>query len=442
MEPFNVGMSRRTLLRGFGGLAGLGALTACGGGTSSGGASGSGDSGHLRVSVWGGEGEEEAYGARLGVVTEQYSDITTKLEVYPNDAYAQKVQTIISGGSGLDLMQVAEEVHVYSSKNQLLPLDELLDEAGIDLDALVGRTRADIYRYEGQTYAIPDRSGSIILFYNRAHFDAAGVDHPTADWTWDDLVAAATELTDPGAGRWGFGGVTSYHQWWSFVYQNGGRILDEEGRPTVNSDAAVEALQFCGDLALRLGIAPTAEQLANFAGGEASGTTLFAAGNASMNLSGFWNVPGLLEGGEIDFDVAPIWRGPTGIQAVAPYGSAFAIPRNSKNQRAAFSALQVLSSPAGQEYYAVTGGDVPANLEVQNGETFLQPAWADRPVNIGAFAESSEFIIDMPYIPEWNQMQDAMTNGLADFWLGRIDAREALDNIQGQLESIITPANG
>lgn len=37
------------------------------------------------------------------------------------------------------------------------------------------------------------------LQYNKDLFDAAGVEYPTAKWTWDDLRAAAEKLTGKNA---------------------------------------------------------------------------------------------------------------------------------------------------------------------------------------------------------------------------------------------------
>ena len=77
-----------------------------------------------------------------------------------------------------------------------------------------------------RSYAIPDRSGAMILYYNKDLFDAAGVEYPTAAWTQEDAEAAMEKLTVPGE-QWGFSGAGWWAQWWSFAYQNGGQIIDD-----------------------------------------------------------------------------------------------------------------------------------------------------------------------------------------------------------------------
>lgn len=53
----------------------------------------------------------------------------------------------------------------------------------------------DSYRWDGGTWALPLATSGILLGYDRAAFDAAELDYPTADWTFDQFVAAAHALT-------------------------------------------------------------------------------------------------------------------------------------------------------------------------------------------------------------------------------------------------------
>ena len=87
----------------------------------------------------------------------------------------------------------------------IAPLDDLIDAAGYDLSqhypaTITGAT------LNGQIYGIPELAhpGRTGLFYNKTLFDEAGVDYPDDTWTYDDLLAAAIELTNPDELRWGF----------------------------------------------------------------------------------------------------------------------------------------------------------------------------------------------------------------------------------------------
>src|SRR5690625_3295637 len=98
------------------------------------------DPSHTRfvMTVWGGEPDREAYQARVDLAQEQFPEYEIVLQLIPDANYAQKVQTMISSDTGPDIMQVAEDINVYSSRAQLVPLDEMIAEAGIDMERTFG----------------------------------------------------------------------------------------------------------------------------------------------------------------------------------------------------------------------------------------------------------------------------------------------------------------
>ena len=53
------------------------------------------------------------------------------------------------------------------------------------------------------------------------------------------------------------------------------------------------------------------------------------------------------------------------------------------------------------------------------------------------FPESTPSIFKPPFIPEWNEMQKAMTDAMADFWLGKSDATATAAELQKRLDSIV-----
>lgn len=417
--------------RGVAGVAlaalGMSALAACGSGEDS------GDSGvtTLTMTVWGGDVDKTSYQERVDMLEKAHPDIKVELQLIPSEQYEQKVQTMIAGGNGPDIMQVAEGVNVYSSKNQILPLDEYVSKSGMDLDERFGPT-GSLYSYEDKVYAIPDRSGAMIVYYNKDLFDAAGVDYPTADWTQEDAQAAMEKLTVPGK-QWGYGGAGWWAQWWSFAYQNGGQIIDDSGAPTVNTPEVVDALQWANDLTFEEHVVPTAAEYADM-GPDMGGDPAFAAQKVAMNTTGFWAIGGLLES-DFDWDIAPMWQGDE--QAVSAFGSGLAISRDSEHADKAFEAIDYLTDAEAQQVIIDNAQDVPANVQVQQSDAFLKPEWATKDINMAAFAESSGFVFTSPLIPEWNEMQATFDDNLGTFWNEGGDAKTQLDAIQTKLESIV-----
>ena len=282
-------LSRRGFL-GMGLAAGVITLTACGADNDKGSASGNATAASLVMTVWGrGERQDDVPEADRPA-GQEVPGAEDHAAADPDDQYAQKVQTMIAGGNGPDIMQVAESVNVYSSKNQIQPLDDLASKAGLDLDERFGAI-GKLYSYQDKVYAIPDRSGAMIVFYNKALFDGQG--HQGAERGLDlgRRAGAFKELTVPGK-QWGYAGGGWWAQWWSFVYQNGGKIIDDSGKPAVAGDEVVDALQWTEDLMFKHHVVPTADEYADM-GADVGGDPAFADGKVAMNTTGFWGISGL-----------------------------------------------------------------------------------------------------------------------------------------------------
>ena len=61
-------------------------------------------------------------------------------------------------------------------------------------------------------------------------------------------------------------------------------------------------------------------------------------------------------------------------------------------------------------------------------------------MNLQAFPDSADMIFTPKFIPEWNEMQKAIDDAMAAFWLGDADAQTTADDLQGRLERIIKPS--
>src|SRR5260370_3587854 len=83
---------------------------------------------------------------------------------------------------------------------------------------------------DGELYAIPYQNSTPLLYYNKEHFKAAGVDPENPPKTWAELVDAAKKLTT--ADRMGFAMPEGYHYlgWLmeALSMSNGGRYFNEE----------------------------------------------------------------------------------------------------------------------------------------------------------------------------------------------------------------------
>ena len=406
-------------------------LSACS--SSSGSADGSAN---LTMTIWGSPTDLKVYQQRLDLAAKEYPNIHVRLQQIASD-YDTKLQTMVAGGNAPDIMELAQAVNVYSSKQQLVDLTPYYRTAKLDPASEFGQTNVDMFSTSGKLWAAPDRAGTQVLFYNKELFDAAGVKYPTGDWNWAEFKAAAMKLTKKeGDKTIQFGYAAG--DWWpwymSFMKQNGGNVLDATGKPVINSAANVEALQFYNDLVLKDRAAPSPRDYADLGLKNGSPDPLFAQGKLAMETTGFWNVSAL-EATNLKWGVAPMWQGKE--KAAAAFGDGLAVSSASKNKDAAAKIAVFLSGAAGQAPIAESGEDVPANKATLASPAFVKPTWLKTPVDLSAFNTSAAFAYSPPMLPQWNEIQTAFTNGLAKVYTGDESVQDGLNSVQAQVEKLL-----
>ncbi len=82
-------------------------------------------------------------------------NVTVKLSVVALSNYAQQMTLMLSGGEPLDLMVVmGNQIAPYASRNQIIPLDELLNKYGNGINEALG-SFAKTGSIDGKIYAVP-----------------------------------------------------------------------------------------------------------------------------------------------------------------------------------------------------------------------------------------------------------------------------------------------
>lgn len=396
----------------------------------------SGEKTKLTMSIWGGDSTVKMLEDRIAAFEDKNPGIDVELLSIPAD-YDQKIQTMMAGNTSPDVIQFAEQIHNYSSKNQLVNLNEYVKKDNLDLDAEFGDAHK-LYTREGNLYGLPDRGGSMILFYNKDLFDKAGVEYPTGDWKWEELLAASQKLTVKEGNevkQWGFA-VGDWWCWWQmFIYQNGGGLVDDKGNVIIDSKENIEALQFYSDLVIKHGVSPSPADYQN-AGLNLSGADpLFAQGKVAMELTGFWNIGALASAEGLNWDISTSFGGKK--NAVAPFGTAFAIAEQSKNKDAAWKLVSFLSSEEGQAELVKTKEDVPANIKVMKSEEFQNIDFNGKKINMEVFEESATRLMEAKWEPWFGEVNNACTIQVVELLMGNIDAKQCVENMKTETERIL-----
>lgn len=116
---------------------------------------------------------------------------------------------------------------------------------------------------QGKTWGIPFQRSTIVMYYNKDAFRAAGLDPENPPATWDELVAAGKKLTTKSGDnvdKWGMMIPSTGYPYWMFgalTMQNDQVLMNSDGNQTYfDAPATVEALQFWKDLGEKHGVMP------------------------------------------------------------------------------------------------------------------------------------------------------------------------------------------
>ncbi|MEO7981767.1 MAG: ABC transporter substrate-binding protein [Sporichthyaceae bacterium] len=146
----------------------------------------------------------------------------------------------------------------------------------------------------GVVIGYPALVDNLALVYNTDLFDAAGLDYPSADWTWEDFRSAAQAISDPGKKIYGTawsvsGGEDTTWHLWPLLWQGGGEILTKDEQKTAfDSPAGVQGLELLRQMAVEdksMYLDQTDEKYG----------PLFAAGRVGMIVTGPWQLYDLVQ---------------------------------------------------------------------------------------------------------------------------------------------------
>ena len=118
------------------------------------------------------------------------------IQPLPINGYLDKFTTTALGGAAPDVVDLDTTwVSTVAAHGLLQPLDDLVAKLPV---ADISPAAWKASQFKGVQYAIPNRSGPGVYYYNKTVFDKAGVPYPTDDWTYSDFLEIAKKLTIPG----------------------------------------------------------------------------------------------------------------------------------------------------------------------------------------------------------------------------------------------------
>lgn len=284
---------------------------------------------------------------------------------------------------------------------------------------------------EGHVWGIPFQRSTIVAYYNKDMFRAAGLDPETPPATWDDMVKAGKALTRDGA--YGLMIPSTGYPYWMFqalAIQNGKELMSRDGLKTYFDDPkVVEALEFWRSLSAEQGIMPS---------GTIEWGTLrqaFLEGQTAMMWHTTGNLTAVKEGAKFDFGVSVL---PGNERAGSPTGGGnFYLFKDTTDEEraAALKLIRFMTAPEQAAAWSIATGYMgvsPASYETEALKAYgkeFPPALVERDQLKDAVAEFSTF--------ETSRVRDGLNNAIQATLTGTKDAKTALGEAQEAAERLL-----
>jgi multiple sugar transport system substrate-binding protein len=366
-------------------------------------------------------------------------------QIAERDDLIARLSTAFAGGEPPDLFLMNYRyLGQFESKGAVEPVGPYLDSSDTLASDDFYAEAMTVFQVDGEQVCMPQNVSSLVLYYNEDLFEEAGVELPPAEgWSWDDMVTAATELTqdtdgDGATDVYGLGTDVEIIRLAPFVWSNGGEIVDDPVAPTrftIGSLDAIRPIQAFLDLRGVHGVTPTDEEA------EAEDfESRFLNGTLAMMMESRKVVPSFRTITDFGWDVAqlPVHKQP----ATVLHSDAYCMTAGGTHKDQAWEYLEYALGPEGQTIATETGRTVPSLISVAESDAFLDPNVP--PANSQVFLDNIPYIQAVPHIDTWPEIEDVVNALLEEAYYepsGRGEAGELVVAVLDQTEALFERAN-
>ncbi len=291
-------------------------------------------------------------------------------------------------------------------------------------------------------YMIPSSYDVVTLYYNKTLFEKAGAPIPTAETTWEELIASCKMIKEktgeyclPSGANGGSGKWWAWYVPWIVGY--GGNILSADGKTVeLSSPETLAGLQAYTDMWTKDGIATPYDF---DAGGDC-----FLVGKCALNM----HIPAIMSGirpldpqpFEWDVEVIPSFPSGKKVTGMGTYG--FSITANAKDPQLAWEFIKGLLSHDTQKAITMSYSGMPLLKSLATDPDIL--ALKGPPSNVLAFLKNGANGITPTYFPGEcgslyaGQINTEINTAFDNVIVGGMSVEEAFtaanDNIQACLD--------
>ena len=431
-------MARHRLYVTMAALLGVGAvaLSACGTDSQSGGGGNGGNGGKsstASIQVWEGwTGVEAKTFTKLVNEYEKQNpgDKVSSLYV-DNDDTLQKVTTAVRGGSPPDIAYLyGSWAPNVATIPQVVDLTQVVKRSGVNWnDFYVGER--DVATVNGKVIGIPALVDNLAVVYNKKLFAAAGLQPPSANWTWPEFVADAQKLTVASKKQYGTAYVTpgtedTVWHWEALLWAAGGQILTPDNKKAAfNSQAGLTSLNTLKTLAASKSVYfdPTDQAYEN----------VFNSGKIGMLVTGPWDLS-TFPNVQYGVQVMPSYPGTDGgHQTISGPDNWVVFNNGSAKTAAAEKFLLWLTAPAQVKTWSLATGDLPTRTSVANAPGLVQKMNTTLPGVSTFIANLSNVKQARPQITQYPKISTVLGNMVLSVLLNKSTPQAALNAAEKQV---------
>lgn len=349
--------------------------------------------------------------------------VNVEVESAPFADYFTLLQGDFASGDVPDVFELNYENFVsYAANDVLLDLTDNLSADAPYYPAALGA-----FQYDGAQLALPESFSTVLLFYNADLFDQAGLEYPTAEWTWAEAMEAGKAIRALGDDTWGIYSPVQFWEFYKKAGQNGCSFFNEDmSESTINAPECVEALETMMSF-IDEDVMPDPVEQAGVSPEE-----LFQNGEVGMLVTGIWVFGAFAE---LPFNWDVQLEPGLANKGHHFFANGVAVAADTEHPAEAAAWAQYLtSSETAATVRVASGWELPALDKPEYFAAYLEQT---PPANRAAVFQALESPIVPPVIVRQNEMQDSVNALLEAVVNGELDAQTALDLAKDELDGFL-----
>lgn len=380
------------------------------------------------LQLWGsyGAGEREAllrFYERFA--DEQAPGLKTEIQIYSNAEFMSKLTAALAGGTGPDFTRFKEyQTNDMAARKSAVALDGFITKDKVVKLADFTPQSVEGSKYQNKVYGVPHHHQFVMLGWNKALFQQAGINPDKAPETIAELRDDAKRLAVPAKEQWGFRlyefGPPPREQifnWFmEWVWRFGGDVWNKDRtRCTVDSPEAIQAMQTTVDMVYGdKSTVPPAEKQIGIETGKLGLYMPTGAGVLSLKKT----AP------DLSFGLGPM---PKGTQfATQLQHNTFSIMGNSKLQDLTWQAISYMCRDDVMQQWQSDPqiATVPVKRALLDKAPWSDPASGWRPIIDVVKMPGNR---PKPHIPDWDEYTEQnIVPFLTEAWQQKKSSKDAL----------------